>query len=198
MAADQKKACRRHAYLVLIDESGLLMAPLVRRTWARRGQTPILQQRGKHREKVSVAAALWLSPDRKRLGLFYQTLVNGYFNNHRSAAFLERLMREIPERMIVVWDGGAMHKGDPIREQVTRFRPRLSLERLPPYAPMLNPVEPIWSWLKYARLCNFAPVDARQLNEAVVAELTTIRHDQESLRNFWHASDLPLPRTLLL
>lgn len=38
------------------------MAPLVRRTWAFRGATPRLEQKGKHREKVSVAAALCLSP----------------------------------------------------------------------------------------------------------------------------------------
>lgn len=168
------------------------MAPLVRRTWAPRGQTPVLRQRGKHREKVSVAAALWVSP--QRVGLVFRTLVNDYFNNHRLAAFLELLMREISGRMIVIWDGGSMHKGDPIRETVQRFAPRLELERLPAYAPMLNPVEPIWSWLKYERLSNFAPQDAQQLRKAVVAELNAIGQNQEILMNFWHASDLPFPR----
>jgi putative transposase len=179
--------------LVLIDESGLLMAPLVRRTWAPRGQTPVLQQRGKHRERVSVAAALWWSPDRARLGLVHETLVNEYFNNQRTARFLEVLMREIPGRMIVLWDGGPMHKGDPIRECVERFRPRLSLERLPPYAPMLNPVERLWRWLKYGRFANFAPVDARQLNRATIAELKAVERDQAYLRSFWHTSELPWP-----
>jgi transposase len=173
------------------------MAPLVRRTWAPRGQRPVLFQRGKHREKVSVAAALWLSPERDRLGLVFQTLVNEYFNNIRSVAFLEKLMREIPNRLEVLWDGGSMHKGDPIRECVARFKPRLSLNRLPPYAPMLNPVEPVWSWLKNSRLCNFAPADAHELNRSVRAELNSIADDQETLRNLWHASDLPLPRALL-
>ncbi len=76
MAAHQKKARRQGAYLALIDESGLMMAPLVRRTWALRGQTPELAQEGGRRQKVSVAAALWLSPRRDRLGLFSRTLVN--------------------------------------------------------------------------------------------------------------------------
>jgi transposase len=192
VAAHQKKAHRNHATLIFIDESGLLMAPLVRRTWAPRGETPILRQRGKHREKVSVAAALCLSPHHLRL--VFRTLVNDYFNNHRSAGFLDLLMREIPGCMVVIWDGGSMHKGDPIRERVQRFAPRLQLERLPPYAPMLNPVEPIWSWLKYERLSNFAPQDAQQLRKAVVGELTAIDQDPEILRNFWHASDLPFPR----
>ena len=59
------------------------MAPLVRRTWAPRGQTPDFVQSGGRgpREKVSVAAALWLSPRRERLGLYFKTLVNGYFDN---------------------------------------------------------------------------------------------------------------------
>jgi len=56
------------------------------------------------------------------------------------------------------------------------------------------PVEPLWKGLKYDRLCNFAPEDAHQLNEVVLEELEAIRDDQPRLRNFFHASDLPLPR----
>ena len=184
--------------MILIDESGLLMAPLVRRTWSPRGETPVLLQKGKHREKVSVAAALCLSPARQRLRLLFQTLVNAYFDNQRTADFLRAVLCQVPGRLVVLWDGGTMHKGDPIHDLLEGYPTRLNVERLPPYAPMLNPVEPIWSWLKYGRLCNFAPGDARALNEAVVAELTPLRRDQNSLRGFWHASDLPLPRALLL
>lgn len=89
-----------------------------------------------------------------------------------------------------------MHKGDPIRDAVERFAPRLTLEALPPWAPMLDPLEPVFSWLKYGRLCNFAPANAHELNKVVRTELNTVRQDQDCLRNFWHASDLPLPRPL--
>jgi transposase len=177
----------------LIDESGLLMAPLVRRTWAPRGETPQLYQRGRHREKVSLAIAFWVTPHYRRLGLYYETLEDTYFNNDRVAVFIEHLMRVIPKRMIVVWDRGNMHKGDPIRGAVERFHPRLTLEILPAYAPMLDPVEPIFSWLKYSRLCNFAPANAHELNDAIVRELDNVINDQQRLRNFWHASELPLP-----
>jgi hypothetical protein len=197
VAAHQKKARRQGAHLVLIDESGLLMAPLVRRSWAPRGHPPELPQSGAHRQKVSVAAALWLSPRRDQLGLYFRTLPNGYFENWSVAAFLEAMMGELAGRFVVVWDGGTMHKGDPIRQLTTCFADRLSLEALPPWAPMLNPVEPLWGWLKYDQLCNFAPQDALELDGRVVAELTAIRDDQAFLRNLYHASDLPLPRTLL-
>ena len=196
VAAHQKKARRQGAHIALIDESGVMMAPLVRRTWAPRGQTPELDQCG-GRQKVSVAAALWLSPRRDRLGLYFQTLPDGYFDNWYVAAFLEAMLRELAGRFVVVWDGGTMHRGDPIRQLMSHFADRLSLEDLPPWAPMLSPVEPLWGWLKYDQLCNFGPRDTLQLNERVIAELTAIREDQAFLRNLYHASELPLPRTLL-
>jgi len=78
------------------------MAPLVKRTWALRGQRPELHQKGKHREKVSLAVALWLSPQREQLGLIYRTLENDYFNNQQVARFLEGVLREIPNRLVVL------------------------------------------------------------------------------------------------
>lgn len=73
----------------------------------------------------------------------------------------------------------------------------LDVEPLPSHAWDLMLVEPLWSWLKYSRLCNFAPQDAAQLNARVIRELDAIRDHQPLLRGFFHASDLPLPRTLL-
>jgi len=185
--------------VIFIDESGLLMAPLVGRTWSRRGCRPILQQRGKQREKVSVAGAFCWSPRRQnRLGFVFETLVDKYYNSERSADFLEMLMREFPEQIIVIWDGGTMHEGDPIWEAVDDFQPRLRLELLPPYAPMLNPVEQVWSWLKYSRLCNYAPPSAVVLNRVIMQELSSVCAEQDFLLRMWLGSDLPVPRTLLI
>lgn len=193
----KRKARRQGAHIVLIDESGLLMAPLARRTWAPRGQTPRLVQKSGTREKVSVAAAVWLSPRRDRLGLYSHTLANGYFDSWYVAAFLEAMLKDLTGRFVVVWDGGPMHKGDPIRDSLSHFADRLGLERLPPYSPMLNPVEWLWSWLKWGRLSNIGPRDAAELDAWVIAELAKVRVDQAFLRNLFHASELPIPRALL-
>ena len=197
MAANQKKTLERNAHLVLIDESGLLMAPLVKRTWALRGQRPVVKQKGKHREKVSLAVALALSPRRTHMELHCATLANAYFNNEKIVGFLTALMRAIPRSMVILWDRGNMHRGDPIRTALARFWPRLSLETLPPWAPMLDPVEPIFSWLKNGQLSNYAPENAGELQRRIHEELDAIRDDQEVLFNFWHASKLPLPKALI-
>ena len=173
------------------------MAPLVRRTWSPRGETPKLVQSRSYHDKVSVAAALWLSPRRDRLGLYFQTLVNDYFNNWYAAAFLEALLGELTGRVVVVWDGGSMHQGDPSAQVPDVLSDRWSLERFPPDSPELCAVAPAWSWLKDSRLCTSAPRDASERDGRGVAELSAIQDDQEVLRGFFHASELPLPRTLL-
>jgi hypothetical protein len=180
-----------------MDESGLLMAPLLRRSWSLRGEPPEQTQKTRHREKVSVAAALWLPPARERLHLAYQPLANGYFSNVEVAEFLRGAVEGLPDPVIALWDCGTMHKGPPIRELVEQAQGRLDIEPVPPSSPELIPVESLWSWLKYGRLANFAPRDAAHLNEAIARELDAAGEDQGLLRSFFHRSALHLPRTLL-
>jgi transposase len=193
----QRQARRRGAALLLLDESGLLMAPLLRCSWALRGHPPESKYKAGHREKVSVAAVLWLSPLRDQLHLGYQTLVNGYFTNVEVAEFLGGIVSGMLSPVILLWDSGTMHKGDPIRALVEESPGRLDIEPLPAHAPKLMPVEFLWRWLKYGRLCNFAPRDAHHLNEAVIRELDAIWDNQVLLSSFVHQSELPLPLTLI-
>ena len=90
VAADKKSAARRRAYLVLIDESGFLLSPLVRRTLAPRGQTPVLKTWGGHRERVSATAALTISPRRRRLGLYFCTYPKTFRESRARGGFSPR------------------------------------------------------------------------------------------------------------
>src|SRR5208282_394752 len=107
----QNHAAKTKAHLVWIDESGYMMAPLLRRTWGLCGKTPVLRQRARHRDKVSVIAAFTLSPAGRRQGLYFQTYPKEYINNVKVAAFLRQLLRHLRGNVIVIWDGGNMHKG---------------------------------------------------------------------------------------
>jgi transposase len=186
--------------LVFIDESGCFLAPLVRRTLALRGQTPHffhkVRHEGRGRDKVSMLGALTLSPKIGRLGLYFSNLVNDYFDHVAVAWFLRQLLKHLRGPVIVVWDRGPMHRGPAIR-QLQQDYPRLILERLPAYAPELNPTEGVWTYVKWGRLCNFAPPDSPTLEKHVFNELHAIRRHQKRLRGFWTRSKLPLPRALV-
>jgi putative transposase len=190
VAAHQKKARDRRGTLIFTDESGFLLAPLARPSLAPAGKTPVLLQRARHRDKLSVAAALTLSPVRGHLGLYYQSFPNGYVNADAYALFLRGLLRSVHTPLVVIQDQGSMHKGPLIREVTSEF-PRLDLNMLPPYAPDCNPVEGLWNYVKYHELGNFAPLDVRELNTTVCDRLDRCRNDQERLRSFFLASHLP-------
>src|ERR1700741_3517133 len=66
LAPGKKNAARLGAHIVFADESGFLLIPLVVRTWAPEGQTPIHRHRQGRRDKISVISGVSLSPQRHR------------------------------------------------------------------------------------------------------------------------------------
>ncbi len=177
---------------MLIDESGFFLNPLVRRTWAMKGHTPKLMSYGRHRDKVSTITAIAVSPKGRRIGLFWHTNAEHYIDAAGVVAFLRSLLEQLSGRIIIVWDGGSNHKGPLVREYLRRNR-RLRLELLPPWAPDHNPVEAVWSWLKYGELANYVPEHIPELDDTIVDRLIELKFDPGLLKALWDRSKLPFP-----
>jgi transposase len=58
------------------------------------------------------------------------------------------------EKATLLWDGLPSHRSTAMRAWLNRQRSWLVTERLPAYAPELNPVEGLWSSLKAVELAN--------------------------------------------
>lgn len=139
--------------------------PSVVRTYAPVGHTPILKE-GWTREPLSAISAI--SPEGKR----YSHCQEGALNSADVVAFLEHLRREVPGRLIVIWDGAPIHRSRVITAFLANgARQRRHVERLPAYAPDLNPGEGLWAQLKGVELrhvCGFSLTHLRQeLRDAV-------------------------------
>lgn len=147
---------------------------------------------GGPRDKVSVIGAVSVSPTARRLGFYFATAAGGFFTADRVVRFLRDLLRHLRGNVVVVWDRGGNHKGPVIRRFLARNR-RLRLEMLPPWAPELNPVEPVWSWLKGSELANFVPLDVAELDDEIVDRLIALKFDPRLLRALWERSELPFP-----
>ena len=171
------------------DECGFRLMPLVHTTLAPRGHTPVLRHRARQRDKVSVAAAVTVSPAGGRLGLHFQTFPDAYIDGEAYAWFLRAVARQVRGPLVLLHDGGGMHKGPAVRA-VEHDLPRLSLHRLPPYAPELNPVEGVWNHSRDKDLSNFVPADVPQLDGAVRRCLEATSHDQHQLRSCLFATPL--------
>jgi len=160
------------------------MAPLVRRSWAPCGRTPILRQRGRSRRKVSVIGALVISPRRRRIRAHFGFLPDANFNGASILAFVQQLRRTLGVPMALIWDRLLAHRGEPVAGWLARHRRRVSVDLLPPYAPELNPVELIWSQLKDNPLANFAPSELHELLDQTQVATLALGDDQALLHSF--------------
>ena len=160
------------------------MGPLVRRSWAPRGHTPVLVQRGRSRRKVSVIGALVISPRRRRVRSYFSLLAEASFDGEHVLQFLRQLCRALRVPIALVWDRGQAHIGQPVKGWLEHNRHRIRAELLPPYAPELNPVELIWGHAKANRLANYAPVEFTELLMQAHLTVLAIGDNRPLLRSF--------------
>lgn len=189
LGGGKKNVRRLKATLVFLDESGLLLAPLVRRTWALRGRPDTIRQRTRSTDKVSAIAALAVGPRRRRVHLYGSLLANRNVRTPQLLRFLRALLRHVRGPVILVWDRLNVHRAKAIARWAADH-PRLQLILLPPYAPDLNPVELFWSYLKYHRLVNFAALSARHLSTVARRHTRVVSRSQAILRSFIRGTPL--------
>ena len=71
------------------------------------------------------------------------------------------------EKATLLWDGLPSHRSTAMRNWLNTQRAWLVVERLPVYAPDLNPVEGLWSSLKAVELANLtSPILAEVIQQA--------------------------------
>jgi len=169
----------------------MLMAPLVRRTWAPRGETPYLHQRTQSHTKVSVIAALCISPERDRLHLYFRLHPDENIETGRVRGFLQQLIRQLDAPMVLLWDRLPAHRSRAVQDFI-RDTPDLYSEFLPPYAPEVNPVEQVWSYLKMNPLANFTAYDVDTLADTTRHHSRSLQRNQQLLQSFIANTPLPI------
>src|SRR6266436_1079438 len=175
LAAGKKNARRRHAWIVFEDESGISQQPVVRRTWAPRGQTPVLTSTGANWQRLSVAGALAFRWDARRTRFYFQTRPGSY-TDVALIAFVRQLKRHFRGRRVwLLWGGLGAHRRGAMRAYVGRQRAWLTVERLPGYAPEMNQIEQVWGNVKGGELANVCAADLAALRHPAHRGFARIR-----------------------
>lgn len=167
-----------------MDESGLSERPSVVRTWAPIGQTPQLVFSHSWGQLSVIAGITWWQ--------FYFRLYRGSIKGRQAAEFLGHLRRQIAGKLLVIWDGLAVHRSRTVQKHVQRTQGDLVLARLPAYAPELNPTEYIWGHLKNHALANFCPQDLSHLGREARRQLKRTQRRTTLIRAFWQQAELSL------
>jgi hypothetical protein len=170
VARHKRTTQRQDAWLVFEDESGQGLRPPKGRTWGRRGRTPVVTVTGGHNSRVSLAALIAVKAGhRPRLVYRVHRRRRGEtrkgFTEADYAGLLDAAHQQLGGPLVVVWDNLNTHVSAAMTELVAA-RDWLTVDRLPPYAHELNPVELVWSHLKRS-LANLAKGNLGQLTALV-------------------------------
>lgn len=186
-----REAWRRGAHIAFLDESGFLLAPLVRRTLAPRGERVKLVCSAKH-DKISVISCVTLSPRAMRVGLYYWPLIKRNFHGEEVVEFLKYLIHKVPGEWTVVWDRNKIHSKSKVVRAWLANHPEVVVEDFPVYDPDSNPDEWVWSWAKYGKLCNLCPADVDVLCDYVMDALAELKLQPLLLASFVLSAGVPL------
>jgi transposase len=144
----QSKAQEEERTIVYGDESGFYPLPFVARTYAPRGQTLVLRAPLTH-DHLSVISGVTAE------GRLVAHIQEQAFTGVTVVACLRQLLRRIRGKLTVMWDGAPIHRCNEVKHFLAAGAARrLQLERLPGYAPDLNPDEGVWNLLKRKELGN--------------------------------------------
>ena len=192
LAGTKKGAQRERAWIVFEDESGFSLTPSVRKTWAPRGKTPVLVHRHRNWQRISAAALLCYRWDGRRARL-YVHLRPGTNNEESLIVVLKDLRRHFRgQKVLLIWDGLTCHRSLLMREHLERQGSWLSVERLPGYAPDLNPAEGLWANLKGTELTNRCDLEIADTVAAAKHGISRVRSNQQLLFGFLRQTGLSL------
>jgi transposase len=183
LASFEKKAHAQGALMVFLDESGFSLIPLMPRTWAPRGQTPVLRHRMSW-PKLSAIGAIAPNPH------LWLRLIQGTVKSDDVVRFVRQLLRSCPRPIMLFLDGLGAHWSGRTREALGAYPGRLSVHRLPAYAPELNPAEGLYAQLKGHFLRGYCPPDLATLQNAIRRGVRHIRRHPNLIRACFHRTPL--------
>jgi transposase len=101
------------------------------------------------------------------------------------------LLREVPGPLVIIWDGAPIHRSHLIQEFLAHSAtPRLQVERLPAYAPELNPGEGLWAHLKGVELRNVCCFTIHHLRDELRDAVKRVRRKPRIIQGCFRGAKL--------
>jgi transposase len=97
--------------------------------------------------------------------------------------FLRQLLRYLPGKLLVIWDGSPIHHGQAVKQFLAHGgAARLRLEQRPGYAPDLNADEGLWNHGKRVELRNVCCRDLAHLKRELRQAMHRLRHTRRVIQ----------------
>lgn len=154
------------------------------KTWAPKGQTPVLQYSFNWQQlSLMAGVSFW------RL---YFRFFHGAIKGPQIVEFLKALKDTIGGKLLIIWDGLPAHRSRLVRNYVESLEGQIQLERLPAYAPEINPAEYVFGYAKQRELANLCVDTIEQVRAYATRRLKSMQRRPKLIRAFWQQAELAL------
>src|SRR5215210_614961 len=162
------------------DETGLSNQANYGRSFAPRGQTPILRRPARRFSQSMISS---LTNQGKLRFMIYE----GALNTTIFLNFLRRLVREAARKLFVIVDNLPVHRARRVTAWVHDHADQIELVYLPPYAPEHNPDEFLNNDLKQAIARRRTPKDKAALKSGLTSYMHSLQRCPAKVRAFFQA-----------
>lgn len=170
---------RQQAILYFQDEAGISLIPVLGRTWAPIGKTPIIKVTGK-RGGFCVSSAI--SPGGRMVFRIEKKKVNAQVH----IDFLSKIISQHPKRKIVIIsDNAPAHKAKLVKEFEMSNKKRITIFHIPAYSPDLNPDEHVWAYLKAHKLVAHRAQNTQELKHLTRKKMQGIQRSPKLINSFF-------------
>jgi len=180
--AIRSAAKRMGAEIFFGDEAGVRSDFHSGRTWAPKGQTPVVRTTGARFGFNMISA---ISPR----GQMRFMVVEGRVAAKQFCDFLRRLVFRAERPIFLILDGHPVHRSAKVRQLVESMKDKLQIFFLPPYSPELNPDESVWNDLKNNGIGRMLVTGTDDLKQKVVNHLKFLQRNPVLIRSFFLAPE---------
>lgn len=139
-----------------------------------------------------MAAALGYRPDGTAARLCFHLQQPSYTTDTLIGVLEQLAGFYAGHKVVLLWDGLSAHWSTKMRAFLASQRDWLTAERLPAYAPELNPVEGLWANLKDLELANLPTTSLAEVADATEQGIQRVCKQQDLVVGFLAHTGLSL------
>ena len=177
-----KEAKKEKREIYFEDEAGFKSTDHKGKTWAKKGETPIVRVTGTRSSINSISAV-------SNKGVLRFMLYKGMFDSELFIEFLKRLMAGHKKRITIIADGHSSHKSGKVKGFIASTKGKLKIYYLPSYSPELNPDEQVWNNAK-AGIAKKLTKQVNGIKDIVKSTLHSIQKNVELVKSFFQHPDV--------
>jgi transposase len=173
-----RRARAARAVIYWGDETGISNQDQIGRSYAPKGQTPVVRRSAKRITQGMISAV-------SNRGLMRFMLYEGALNADGFIAFLRRVTKDAGRKVVLIVDNLKVHKAGKVTAWVESHGHEIELCYLPPYAPDHNPTEYLNNDLKQQLRQQPQPGSKEELIGRTRSVLRTIQRSPERVRAYF-------------